>query len=655
MCGIFGLFINSKTSLKSSQLKSLTKSLFHLSESRGKDSAGIAYLSFGNDLESFKTDLSAHRFLKTSEFCKLQNSVFGKVFRGQDKIINSMAFVGHCRMVTNGSEEDNLNNQPIIKRDIATIHNGIICNVEKIWSDHPTFKREAKVDTEILNDLIASSLKDSTTKDAVRHTFSKIEGSASIAVLLKESNELVLASNTGSLYFAINQENSIVVFASEKFILDNALSEAGMKNNWRWIISALGNRKGLIFSLESGHVEEFTLDYTKQPSTPLVSYQIASNPTLSNLEKRLIYRIEELKKLRRCTKCVLPETFPFISFNEEGVCNYCQNYVTRGSVIKKDELVSVIDKARTTKGEFDCIVPFSGGRDSSYGLHYLVRELGVSPITYTYDWGMVTDLARRNISRICASLGLENILISADIKSKRRNIRKNVLAWLKKPDLGMVPLFMAGDKQFLYYVNKIKKQTGVTLDIWMPNRLENTEFKTGFCGIEPFKDKKRIDALPLVSKFQMIRYYAKSYIENPSYVNSSLMDTAFAYFSYYFEPRTNFTVLFDYIPWNETTINRTLIEEYNWEISPDSSSTWRIGDGTAPFYNYIYNTVAGFSEIDTFRSNQIREGMLTRNEALKLVECENAPRFESLKWYLDTLNLDFVSTIDRINKIPALY
>ena len=57
---------------------------------------------------------------------------------------------------------------------------------------------------------------------------------------------------------------------------------------------------------------------------------------------------------------------------------------------------------------------------------------------------MVTDLARRNVARITGQLGIEHILISADINQKRRYIRKNVSAWLKQPHLGLVPLFMAG-------------------------------------------------------------------------------------------------------------------------------------------------------------------------------------------------------------------
>jgi len=66
------------------------------------------------------------------------------------------------------------------------------------------------------------------------------------------------------------------------------------------------------------------------------------------------------------------------------------------------------------------VFPFSGGRDSSYALHYIVKELGLKPIAFSYDWGMLTDLGRRNQARMCGKLGVEHILISADIRKKTR-------------------------------------------------------------------------------------------------------------------------------------------------------------------------------------------------------------------------------------------
>ena len=72
-------------------------------------------------------------------------------------------------------------------------------------------------------------------------------------------------------------------------------------------------------------------------------------------------------------------------------------------------------------------------------------------------------------------------------------------------------------------------------------------------------------------------------------------------------------------------------------------------------HNYIYYTVAGFTEHDTFRSNQIREGDITRDEALRLVQIENQPRYPNIKWYLDAIDVDYKKTIEIVNKIPKLY
>ena len=113
--------------------------------------------------------------------------------------------------------------------------------------------------------------------------------------------------------------------------------------------------------------------------------------------------------------------------------------------------------------------------------------------------------------------------------------------------------------------------------------------------------------------------------------------------------------IFDYYRWDEDQVNDILIKNYDWETAIDTSATWRIGDGTAGFYNYVYFTVAGFTEHDTFRSNQIREGQLTRKKALELVKEENRPRYQNIRWYLDTIGIDYDLAINAINNIQKLY
>jgi hypothetical protein len=374
----------------------------------------------------------------------------------------------------------------------------------------------------------------------------------------------------------------------------------------------------------------------------------------SGERKLLEFNWEEISVLKRCSKCVLPETFPFIAFDHEGVCNYCHSskpIQVKGSL---DDLMSHIQPFLEQREE-NCIVPLSGGRDSIFSLHLVKEVMGLKPVTMTYDWGMVTDLARRNIARACGEMGVENIIFAADSDFKRRNIRLNLEAWLKQPHLGMVPLFMAGDKYFFHYCSELQNKLGIELNIWGAHQYENTDFKVGFAGVSPNFEKEKIYSLSLQQKLRLMGFVGGQFISNPSYFNSSLLDTFGAYkardqfnFSGHFQ-------IFDYFDWDEKVILDTIENKYGWERAIDSESTWRIGDGTTSFYNYIYFVVAGFSEVETFRSNQIRNGKLTREEAMKRIKQENFPRFESIKWYLHMIGLDFETVIKRINRIPKLY
>jgi len=478
-----------------------------------------------------------------------------------------------------------------------------------------------------------------------------------------------LATNNGSLYY--NVENELLVFSSERYILERYLDKSKIFKNKTGI--QLKPNECLIYEGSINNLKRILINTPQEESAKLskrertivdlsVNNSIKNTTQDLNIINKNIFEDTQgsISKLKRCTKCVLPETFPYIEYDNDGICNYCLNYERKfTSDIKEladreSELFNLVDKYRRNK-EYDVMVPFSGGRDSSFGLDYIKNHLKLNPVTFTYDWGMITDLARRNISRICGKLGIENILVSADIRKKREYIRKNVVAWLKKPELGMIPLFMAGDKQFFRIVNVLKEQNNVKLNIWMTNPLENTDFKTGFAGIKPNFSKDRIYDLSSFEKVKLITYYAKNFLTNFSYLNISMPDTISAFFSYYTSKREDYIHLFKYLLWNEDEIENYLISEYNWELAKDTKSSWRIGDGTASFYNYIYNTVAGFTENDTFRSNQIREGMITREEGLEKIIEENKPRYESLKWYFDVLKLDYKDAISIINKMNRLY
>ncbi|MEC7786992.1 MAG: glucosamine 6-phosphate synthetase [Pseudomonadota bacterium] len=597
MCGIFGIISEKKVDLNS------FKKLALLSERRGRDSSGLLF---------FETD--TYKILKADYRCK---NLLKEISDLQTQCI-----IGHSRLITNSQ----LDNQPVHRNGISIIHNGIILDDDLYWQSS-SLSPEYKIDTEVLLAITLEHLNEQGSLEGLYEKFlEQSKGAFSCCLTFPKLGKLVLLSNTGSLYYS--ESDKKVIFASEKYFL----SAMNQKK-----IHQLKGMKSFDIPISE---ESVLIDERKIVRDNLVP----SLPKETLLEKKLLFEVPNLK---RCTKCILPETMPFIKFNSEGVCNYCENYTPRNKPKDKDELLNLLKSYEKFSGK-KCIVPLSGGRDSSYALHVIKKELKMSPITMTYDWGMVTDLARRNISRMCSQLGVENIIIADNISKKRSNIKKNLLAWLKKPDLGMLNILMAGDKHFFRHIESIKKELGVSLNIWGMNPLEVTHFKAGFLGYVPDFETKQVFYTGLSSQLRYQFLRAIAMLKNPSYLNSSLWDTLSGEYYRSVKTQKDFYNAYDFWQWDENLINESL-KEYEWETAVDTKSTWRIGDGTAAFYNYVYFTMAGFSEFDTFRSNQIREGQLSRSQALEYVNEENAPRYQNIKWYLDAIGMDFEKVVETIN------
>ncbi len=650
MCGIFGFIVGNNSGLDFETLQKAADNLFLLSESRGKEAAGIAIL-YRDNVHVFKQPLPADKMIKLPLYKKMWHDITD----GQ-ALTPPFAFIGHSRLVTNGLQGISTNNQPVLKDGIVGIHNGIIVNDDALWQKHPELERKYEVDTEVFLSLVRSYMRDgSDIEEALRLTYQEIEGAASVALFFEDLPLVALATNTGSLYTAANASGNVHIFSSEQFILNTFLEKTGIENTiGTCSISQLKPGYAMLLDIENDSSGLITLGCHEdapvtEESTLRTQARAVSKRSLIDLSSN---DEERRRKLRRCTRCILPETFPMITFDEQGVCNVCRDYKPM-ELKGKDALLDLADRYRSKDGSPDCIVAFSGGRDSSYMLHYVKNELKLNPVAYSYDWGMVTDLARRNQARLTGKLGIEHIIISADIREKRKNIRRNVTAWLKRPSLGMIPLFMAGDKQYFYYLDMLRKRFDVQLAFLGGNPLEKTGFKTGFAGVRENVSGRTYD-ISLMRKIHIAMYYAGQFLTNPAYLNKSLFDTLHAFYSSYIM-KHDFVWLFRYIKWDEEEIDRVLHDEYNWEVATDTDTTWRIGDGTAAFYNYIYYTVAGFSENDSLRSNQIRESMLTREEALEIAERDNQPRYESMREYAYLVGFDLDEALYVINSMPKLY
>ena len=200
----------------------------------------------------------------------------------------------------------------------------------------------------------------------------KCIGIVSAAIFLPKKGNLILLSNNGSLY--LSEKNNTYYFASEKF----ALTSMGLQETEQII----GYK---IFDfVESKSIKVDDIITQKRNLIP--------NLNLSSPQEKLLEF--DPPELKRCTKCVLPETMPFINFDDKGECNYCKNYKKRNQPKPFSELLELVRPYRRKSNLSEVIVPFSGGRDSCFSLHLIVKELGLkNPTALTYS----IDLSKQGI------------------------------------------------------------------------------------------------------------------------------------------------------------------------------------------------------------------------------------------------------------------
>ncbi len=137
-----------------------------------------------------------------------------------------------------------------------------------------------------------------------------------------------------------------------------------------------------------------------------------------------------MSSLKRCTRCVLPETHETIMFDEHGVCNICRQHEYKHDVVdwdaRKKELDALIASHRGTH-DYDCVVPFSGGKDSTFTLYYLVKEYGIKPLVARFDHGFFRPHHEDNTLRTLRILGVDYLQFTPSWRVVRKLMLQSLL------------------------------------------------------------------------------------------------------------------------------------------------------------------------------------------------------------------------------------
>jgi hypothetical protein len=362
--------------------------------------------------------------------------------------------------------------------------------------------------------------------------------------------------------------------------------------------------------------------------------------------------------MQLCTKCIVPDSFPGVTF-EDGVCSFCRAHErlnkTGGEVLGKQRLGEEIAASRG--GEFDCGVPISGGKDSSYVLYYLVRKLGLRPLALFFDNGFINELARDNVRGICDSLGVE-LVIGTATHHRHALVRE---ALLTSRNLGRFVRICGNCENNLrsFAINEAERR-GIGLLVW-----GSTDFEEGAdYYIDPDLDSFRQyhgrsgylirRARKALSTFAGGRRSAADQIRTVWHglkclyhgVRDNIAQRApegwrrlnpFLEVSFDGKPVGSIS-FFDYIPYDPEAMIRTLKTEIGWKAPADREA--RMDCMIHSLANYQHLAATGITRDGFTLTVLVRNGLLTRGEALRKEEAMKRELIAECREFIDQTGID---------------
>lgn len=143
-----------------------------------------------------------------------------------------------------------------------------------------------------------------------------------------------------------------------------------------------------------------------------MKYQEQAIPKLTGLD--YFERVGAI--MIRCKKCVLPETFPGITYDSQGVCSVCNKLSEQKELIPshemlKDKLEGIINENKSRGLMYDAVVAFSGGKDSTYLIYTLQKKYGLKILAVTFDNNFMSEHAFTNMQRVLENLNVDHMII----------------------------------------------------------------------------------------------------------------------------------------------------------------------------------------------------------------------------------------------------
>ena len=368
------------------------------------------------------------------------------------------------------------------------------------------------------------------------------------------------------------------------------------------------------------------------------------------LEKQIL---NQPNKVIFCKKCVMSNQRPRITFDSEGVCGGCRNTELYKKKIdwnkREEELNLLLDKHRSKTGKWDVIVPSSGGKDSAYVAHQLKHKYGMNPLTVTWTPLIYTKIGWKNFQSL-RDTGFSNILCSPNGKLHRQ------LARLSFEEFGdAFHVFVLGQYSFAFHM-------AVKFNISLVMFGENGEAE--YAGVPETVDKPFIpaeDFTGLYFKGTSIDELVEYGLKNKKYFDKDINKSDLDFYKppslndlknvgidgkYFFGYYKNWIPQENYFYAAENTGFEPNPERNEGTYSKYASVDDKL-DGMHFYMKYIK---FGFARATDDASHEVRDGHITRDEAISLVKRYDGEfpekHFNDFLDYLSITNVEFWDVVD---------
>jgi hypothetical protein len=340
--------------------------------------------------------------------------------------------------------------------------------------------------------------------------------------------------------------------------------------------------------------------------------------------------------VKRCTKCILPDNYPSITFNDHGVCNFCLEAAKKKhkpSRKPKYQLDRLVEKYKGRSAKYDVIIGLSGGKDSSYVAYYLKKEYDLKIVGFHYDIGYSSDYAMKNLENLVEKLDINLFSVRPRGKFLKKlfahflrqkgefcSVCNNLgylfgasFSWNQRNILGFTPLMVGGwSKQYEY-------QPSISVTS-MQYFFENlTPELLGTLKTEPFIEEE------IISRYMSVNDPRQAGMDTTEHEKLG-------------EYAMDFIQLPDYIEWDMKDIPRILSEKLDWKHPPDVHES-HFDCTLFPIKEYLKFKKYGLTQETVKNSRLIREGLMTREEAMERMSLEQTTEPPIFSSFLRELGL----------------